>query len=149
MTPAQAPPAAVRTVPSRATAPPTRVLDRDGLHRLEGTDGVSLQWIGWERRGRIVVTEPGGRVHLEGEQREARGPGRLTLSGDVTSIQPSSFTFTGAIRISDAPSDRPLCARNGAFTFRITGQRRYWRLQEMTSPDPGCAGLTDYVDIYF
>ena len=130
-------------------APPTLVLDREGLHRLEGADGMSLQWISWERRGRIVVTEPGGRVHLEGEQREARGPGRMTLSGDVTRIDPSSFTFVGAIRIVDAPSDRPLCVRNGAFTFRISGRRRYWRLQQMASPDPACAGLADYVDIYF
>ena len=142
-------PAAVRAAAPALATPPTRVLDEDALHRLQRADGISVQWIGWERRGRLAVTEPGGRVHLQGEQREPGGPGRLTLLGDVTSIGPASFSFVGAIRIYNAPSDRPQCARDGTFTFRIAGQRRYWRLQQMESPDPGCAGLTDYVDIYF
>jgi hypothetical protein len=35
--------------------------------------------------------------------------------------------------------------RDGSYEFRITGRRRYWRLQQMEQ----CDGLTDYVDIYF
>ena len=30
-------------------------------------------------------------------------------------------------------------------TFRVTQNRKYWRLQQMEV----CDGLTDYVDIYF
>ena len=36
--------------------------------------------------------------------------------------------------------------RKGTYNFTVAGQRRYWRMQEMTNPDDPCC---DYVDIYF
>jgi len=38
------------------------------------------------------------------------------------------------------------CKREGRFTFKTKGGRKYWRLQEMDNP---CDQATDYVDIYF
>jgi hypothetical protein len=35
--------------------------------------------------------------------------------------------------------------REGRFTFRITGTRRYWRMKEMNNP---CEDVADYVDVY-
>ena len=56
-----------------------------------------------------------------------------------------SFTFRGRIAITDTPDPGRNCLRDGTYEFRITGRRRYWRLQQMEQ----CDGLTDYVDIYF
>jgi hypothetical protein len=36
--------------------------------------------------------------------------------------------------------------RQGDFTFKVTGKRKYWRMQEMDNP---CDEATDYVDIYY
>lgn len=123
----------------------TLVHDRAALDRLRRNSGVTLQWISWEapRRGRVAVTERGGVVHLRGAQRG--NGGTVTLDGDVLEIGPRSFRFSGNITITDAPDRGRVCVREGEFDFRVTRNRRYWRLQQMEQ----CGGLTDYVDIYF
>ena len=130
-----------------ATAPGERtiVTDSAALARLQHNSGLTLQWISWDYRGRVQVSERGGRVHLSGSQAARGGPGRLTVDGEVVEIGPSSFTFRGRIVITDTPDAGRNCVRDGSYEFRVTGRRRYWRLQEMEA----CDGLTDYVDIYF
>ena len=123
----------------------TQIEDPAALARLRGNSGVTLQWIGWEHRGRVRVSERDGLVHLSGAQSARGGPGRLTLEGDVLEIGASSFTFRGRIAISDTPDAGRDCVRDGTYEFRVTQRRRYWRLQQMEQ----CDGLTDYVDIYF
>lgn len=125
--------------------PATIVEDRAALERLRGNSGITLQWIGWERRGHVAVSERDGRVHLRGEQAAPGGSARLTLDGEVMRIDGDSFDFRGRIVIADSPDPGRLCERDGDFTFLVTQNRRYWRLQEMEM----CDGLTDYVDIYF
>lgn len=126
-----------------AFAQPTVVEDAAALQRLRRNSGVTLQWISWDRRGRVQVTDRSGRVHLSGSQ--AGNGGRLELDGDVVSIDRTSFTFQGRIVITDTPDAGRDCVRDGTYEFRITQNRRYWRLQQMEM----CDGLTDYVDIYF
>jgi hypothetical protein len=113
--PAQSPPA-----PGERTI----VNDRAALARLQRNSGITLQWISFESpaRGHVVARMNGG-----------------------LRIDARSFTFRGRIVITDAPDRDRNCVRDGTYEFRVTGQRRYWRLQEMTV----CDGLTDYVDIYF
>ena len=137
--------AAAATPPD--TAGRTEVIDRAALARLRGNEGVSLQWIDWDGtdRGLLHVRQPGALVHIDGEQRVAGQPGVLTIDGDVLRIAAREFTFRGRIVITDTPDVGRRCVRDGTFTFRITGTRRYWRLQQMEA----CDGLTDYVDIYF
>jgi hypothetical protein len=140
------PPAGAPKVEERwepASVLPTNVEDRAALARLRRNSGVTLQWIGWERRGRLAVTERNGRVHLSGGQ--TGNGGRLTIDGDVAGIASDSFTFRGRIVIADTPDRGRNCVRDGVMEFRVTGRRRYWRLQQMEE----CDGLTDYVDIYF
>jgi len=122
-----------------------RPMDEAALARLRHNSGVTLQWISWDYRGRLAVGDRGGRVHLSGGQRQRGGAGRLELDGDVLSIAADRFVFRGRIVITDAPDPGRECTRLGTFEFRITGRRRYWRLQQMEQ----CDGLTDYVDIYF
>ena len=127
-------------IPARTT-----VSDPAALARLRRNAGITLQWISWDYRGRVRVSEAAGLVHLHGAQAARRGNGRLELDGDVVSIGAASFTFRGHIAIVDTPDPGRACMRDGDFEFRITGRRHYWRLQQMEQ----CDGLTDYVDIYF
>jgi len=112
---------------------------------LRHNGGLTLQWISWDYRGRLRVSEAGGRVRLSGSQTARDGAGRLELDGEVIEIGARSFTFRGRIAITDTPDAGRQCLREGNYEFRITGRRRYWRLQQMEV----CDGLTDYVDIYF
>jgi hypothetical protein len=130
-----------------AAAPPERTIVRSpgALAMLRHNGGLTLQWISWDYRGRLEVGERGGLVHLAGAQAARDGAGRLELDGDVVEIGERSFTFRGRIAIADTPDPGRQCLREGTYEFRITGARRYWRLQQMEQ----CDGLTDYVDIYF
>jgi hypothetical protein len=125
----------------------TVVDDPAALQRLRRNSGITLQWISFEspRRGHVRVTERHGRVRLDGRQVSANGNARVELSGDVLRIGRGSFTLAGNITITNAPDQGRVCVREGEFEFRVTQNRRYWRLQQMTV----CDGLTDYVDIYF
>jgi hypothetical protein len=135
------------TATQAAPEAPSRTIvgDPAALARLRNNAGISLQWISWDYRGRVRVSETGGRVHLSGAQSARSGAGRLELDGDVVEIGASSFTFRGRIAIVDTPDPGRNCLRDGTYEFRITGRRHYWRLQQMEQ----CDGLTDYVDIYF
>ncbi|MFT3967281.1 MAG: hypothetical protein QM690_15500 [Sphingobium sp.] len=128
-----------------AAEAPTIVRDRAAMARLLGNEGITLQWIDWDRRGELDARMPGATLYLEGSQRAASGPGLLTLSGRVTEVDADRFRFHGRIVITGTPDAGRQCVRDGDFTFAITQNRRYWRLQEMER----CDGLTDYVDIYF
>ena len=113
--------------------------------RLRRNSGITLQWISWDYRGRLRVSEAGNWVHLSGSQVQRGGAGRLALDGDVVSIDARSFTFRGRITIADTPDRGRNCVRDGTYEFRVTQRRRYWRLQDIEA----CDGLADYVDVYF
>ncbi|WP_051003662.1 hypothetical protein [Sphingobium sp. SYK-6] len=123
----------------------TFIADREALERLLGNSGITLQWIGWGRRGDLAADYATDLLHLRGGQSASDGPGKLVLDGVVTRIDRDSFTFEGRIDIIDTPDIGRVCRREGQMSFRVTQNRRYWRLQEMEA----CDGLTDYVDIYF
>lgn len=130
-----------------APAERTIVDDRAALVRLQRNSGITLQWISFETpaRGHVVATMRGGLLHLRGSQTGRGGVGRVTLEGDVLRIAARSFTLRGRIVITDAPDRGRNCVREGTYEFRVTQNRRYWRLQDFEA----CDGLTDYVDIYF
>jgi hypothetical protein len=134
--------------PSPPAAPErTTVNDRTALTRLMRNSGITLQWLSFESpaRGHVVATMRNGLLHLSGAQDARSGSGRVTLDGDVLSIDPRSFSFRGHIVITDAPDRGRNCVRDGTYEFRATGVRRYWRLQDIEA----CDGLADYVDVYF
>lgn len=139
--PLATPPAASSVTASDRTI----VNDPAALRRLQRNSGLTLQWISFdtEQRGHITAVDHGGLLHLNGSQRN--GDASVEVDGDVLRIERDRFFFRGRIDIRNAPDLGRACAREGEFEFRVTQNRRYWRLQQMEA----CDGLTDYVDIYF
>lgn len=137
-----------------AAAQLTVVHDQKALDRLLGTRGLTLQWIDWKTRGSLQATNENGLVHLKGEQRQPENPSNsaskedfVEVDGIVTEIAAKEFTFQGRVttRISYINGGVP-CTRQGTYTFRIKGNRKYWRMYPFESP---CDSAADYVDIYF
>ena len=127
--------------------PKVIVNDMAAKQMLLGAHRFSLQWISWDNFGKATVTEKNGSLFIKGEQR-GRGNGDVvTMDGVITRVDAKEFTFDGEIitRVSHINNGEP-CKRTGEMTFRITGNRRYWRLQQMNNP---CDEAADYVDIFF
>ena len=127
----------------------TDVNNRSAANMLLGRHRLSLQWVSWDYFGVATVVNRRGVYSIKGEQK-GRGRGNTDLvkiDGTITSIDAKEFSFTGTIitRVSHINGGKP-CTRDGDFKFKITGKRRYWRLQQMDNP---CDPVTDYVDIYF
>jgi hypothetical protein len=125
----------------------TVINDVKAKNMLLGRHMISLQWISWDHFGAANVTSKNGVLYLKGAQKAKKGTDFLEISGVIVSVDASEFKFKGTIttQISHIANGEP-CERTGEMTFRITGKRRYWRLQEMDNP---CDGVVDYVDIYF
>jgi hypothetical protein len=127
----------------------TDINDAAASRVLLGPHGLSLQWISWDYFGVANVTNRRGIYSIDGEQK-GRGKNNsdfVKIHGVITSVDAKQFAFSGKIttQVSHINGGKP-CVRDGEFTFKITGKRRYWRLQQMDNP---CDPVTDYVDIYF
>jgi hypothetical protein len=127
-------------------------LDDAARARLIGDHMLTLQWLGWgdlSGAGKVVVEDAGDTLPMRGEQ---RGTGEnandyLRIDGRIVVASRDGFVFEGEIltRVHHIANGAE-CRRSGRFTFKATGKRRYWRLQEMDNP---CDSVTDYVDVYF
>ncbi|HEX8737312.1 MAG TPA: hypothetical protein VF721_18410 [Pyrinomonadaceae bacterium] len=125
----------------------TAVNDASAKAMLLGRHRLSLQWISWDYFGAANVTQRNGVFYLKGSQRQRGGTDFLTVDGIITSIDAKEFSFSGKIvtQISHINGGKP-CVRDGDFTFRITGKRKYWRMRQIDNP---CDEAADYVDIFF
>jgi hypothetical protein len=121
----------------------TDVRSQVAYERLLNNSGITLQWLWHAQRGNLEAKDTDGLITLDGTQ--ANDEGTLKIKGAVVSISKDSFTFHGTILILDAPDKGRHCDRTGDYEFRITGNRKYWRLRQQEV----CDGLADYVDIYF
>ncbi len=131
-------------------APPaptkTQVNDAKAREQLLGEHRLTLQWISnGGKAGKAQVTEESGLLKLKAEQRDAKG-NFVTMEGVVERVDAKSFVLVGKVETRvDFIAGGEACPREGRFTFRITGKRRYWRMKEMNNP---CEDVVDYVDIY-
>ena len=145
------PPAAVPAVRAlRSTddiaVEPTKVIDQTALARLQGNTGLTLQWIGWEKRGTLNVWEDRGEFGMEGWQGEYPGGDQyLYINGRIAEVGADYFIFEGEVSIYGTPDADRNCKGVKRWRFGVTQGRKYWRLREFE----WCDGLTDYVDIYF
>jgi hypothetical protein len=132
---------------SEKVYPKVIVNDMAAKQMLLGVHRFSLQWISWDYFGKATVTEKNGSLFIKGEQRGRGNADFVTMDGVITRVDAKEFTFEGEIltRVSHINKGEP-CKRTGEMTFRITGNRRYWRLLQMNNP---CDEAADYVDIFF
>ncbi len=131
--------AIAREVPAATEVSSTR-----DAQRLRSAQGITLQWIDWDKRGDVYVARgPDGVWRINGLQRGDGG--RLAVDGAITEIGEDYFLMDGRIVISNTPDRGRLCIADKVWRFEVTQNRTYYRLREFE----WCDGLTDYVDIYF
>ena len=137
------------SLPAQTPSPSTRTIVNDSVAatQLIGKHKFQLHWISWGKwkdLGELIVSDRRGSLVIKA--RQAKGGDYVEIEGKVVKVEAKEFTFQGRIvtRVSHKNDGKP-CERNGEMTFKITGKRRYWRLQEMQSP---CDETTDYVDIF-
>lgn len=125
----------------------TTVNDAKAAKMLLGKHKLSLQWISWDYFGIATVTNKGGVYYLKGEQKGRGNTDFVRVDGVITEIDAKQFTFDGTVitQVSHNNGGKP-CERKGTLNFRITGTRKYWRMQQIDSP---CEAIADYVDIFF
>jgi len=129
------------------TSSRTEVVSERARTQLLGRHKFQLHWISWNRWkdfADLTVVERQGKLLIKGRQQ--KDGDYLEIDGFASQIEEKQFTFQGIIitKVSHKNNGNP-CRRDGTMTFKITGKRRYWRLQEMQSP---CDETTDYVDIF-
>ncbi|GAB4184395.1 MAG: hypothetical protein OHK0057_12790 [Thermoflexibacter sp.] len=115
---------------------------------LVGQHGITLQWISWDYRGTVKITQEDKVLKITGTQRSKENTtDSVSINGVLEVISDKEIQFTGKIitTVSYNNGGKP-CEKEGTYTFKKTGNRRYWRLQEMKN----CDGVVvDYVDLYF
>ncbi|MGE9984965.1 hypothetical protein [Desulfovibrio sp. SGI.169] len=112
--------------------------------KLLGKHMFSLQWIEGPM-GTATVSSKDGMLRIDAKQKYKDD--YVTLNGDVEVIDDKTFLVTGELvtRVSYIYGGE-ICPRNGTFTFKVTKNRKYWRLQEMANCQ---SHVVDYVDVYF
>ena len=134
----------------------------DNLSALErkvvGKHMLSLQWISWKYFGSVTIKkEANGTLSCKGEQLavnckdaddECKTNGDyVKLDGVIDIVDANHLVFVGEIRekIYHMNNGQEVL-REGTFHFEATGNRKFWRMQEMRNPVDECV---DYIDIYF
>jgi hypothetical protein len=118
------------------------------IKNILGKHMCSLQWISWKDFGTVTISQDSDKtIHVKGGQKSKTNSDYLEIDGTLTVVNPLHLQFTGEIItcVDHINNGNPV-KRNGTYNFTVAGQRRYWRMQEMTNPDDPCC---DYVDIYF
>ena len=127
------------------TFAPTRVLSAKDADRLRNNQGMTLQWITWDKRSPVLVeVDERGVWMLTSEIRGDDG-GALKVEGYITEIGRDYFLLDGEITIMGTPQASRFCDVNKSWRFAVTQNRKYYRLREFE----WCDRLTDYIDIYF
>lgn len=115
---------------------------------LIGQHGITLQWVSWDFRGIVKITEENNVLKIKGEQKSKDGKeDYVSIDGTLEAISDRELKFVGKIttKVHYNNSGTP-CEKDGVHTFKRTGMRKYFRLQEMQN----CDGVVvDYVDLYF
>lgn len=113
-----------------------------------GTHRLTLQWLDNTPSGKVVVTKNAkGQLEMKGEQRKGEKD-FVTIDGIITPIGEREFSFSGTIvTCANYINNGQVCEKKGNYTFKATGKRKFWRLQQMDN----CEGnrVVDYVDVFF
>ncbi len=118
---------------------------------LIGEHLISLHWISWKNFGtaKITKTDTVGVYKIIGIQENKDKSEYLKIEGTLKPNNERELVFHGKIetQINFINRGNP-CLREGTYNFRVSGQRKYWRLKEMYNP---CRkdSVVDYIDIYW
>lgn len=125
----------------------TRFDDAQARDYLLGDHDFTLQWVSWDYVGRASVTDDNGLLRIKGSQWSKDEKDYVTIDGVILSASQRAFVFHGTLitRAAFINGGRP-CEKRGSMTFRRSGQRIHWRLQQMDNCEVG--GAVDYVDVY-
>ena len=118
------------------------------VKNILGKHMCSLQWISWKDFGSVTISQDSAKIlHIKGGQKSKTNSDYLEIDGTLTVLNPLHLQFCGEIItcVDNINNGQPV-KRKGTYNFTVAGQRRYWRMQEMTNPEDPCC---DYVDIYF
>lgn len=114
-----------------------------------GWHSFTIQWIEVDKKspGKVYIKKIGADEYsVEGEQRDSKTKDYVTIKGTIL-YQGSVLKFNGKIvtKINFINAGQP-CELNGLSIFKASGNRKYWRLQQMLNCD---GSTTDYIDIFF
>jgi lysozyme len=115
---------------------------------LLGYHNFSLHWISWDYFGKVEFTK--GKTDknylIKGAQKSKENDDYIEIEGLITPKNEKHLIFNGVInyKVYHLNNGKP-CKREGTFNFKVSGNRKYWRLQEMGNP---CDNVADYIDIY-
>lgn len=114
----------------------------------KGKHPITLQWISWDKPGYVDITpEEDNWYAIFGSQSSDDGNNYLKIDGKIRRISERELEFDGKIEILVAQNNNgEVCVKEGKQTFYAKGNRKYFRLQNMTNCEGGT--LVDYVDIY-
>ncbi|MEJ6981888.1 hypothetical protein WG906_15580 [Pedobacter sp. P351] len=135
---------------SKADQPELKINDPvpEGDIRI-GKHDFTLHWISWDEPGSVnIQPAEDGWYTIAGGQKNRKNSDYISINGLIKKVSASDLLFKGEIKsvVETNNSGKP-CIKTGEQLFKITKNRKYWRLQNMINCEGGM--LTDYVDIYF
>ncbi len=113
--------------------------------KVVGNHLFSLQWIESKYYGTCEITKEGDIYKCVALNESDDKTDYLKMEGNITIVSERHLKFTGTIlRKVHYLYDGKEYRRDGTFDFKAWGSRKYWRGQNMDTPDG-----YDYIDIYF
>lgn len=114
---------------------------------IKKTIPISLQWIGFQNPGKAeVVKQSDGWFTISGEQTNNSNE-FLKINGKIKRISDTKISFLGTIityvKINNGSVP---CEKTGEQLFVKTGDRKYYRLQNMENCSKG--KVLDFVDLH-
>ncbi len=113
-----------------------------------GTIGITLQWLGWEKRGVVQLTDlRDGRFKIKGGQKNSTSSDFIEIEGILQVLTPSNLVFEGIIKTQVSYINKgAVCVRQGKYHFVSVAGKKYWRLKETANCEGGM--VVDYIDLY-
>ncbi len=113
-----------------------------------GSIGITLQWLGWEKRGVVQVTDlHDGRFKIKGGQKNSMNTDFIEIDGTLKVLTPTNLEFEGIINTQVSYINKgAACVRQGKYHFVAMPGKKYWRLKETANCEGGM--VVDYIDLY-
>lgn len=114
-----------------------------------GKHSFTMHWISWDYPGSVTISKRNeNSYYVKGQQLSRENTDYIKIDGILSPVSEKELIFNGTIRyLYSHNNNGKECVKSGRQTFKATGARKYWRLQNNRNCEEGM--LTDYIDIYF